>query len=39
MSYDKKNLIAGVDVDGIIKKSIKDHLKKEQVLPDQLDES
>lgn len=41
MSYDKKNLLSGVDVDEIIKQSIKSHLKKENVLPEQekLDEA
>ena len=40
-STDKKNIFAGVDVDGIIKKSIKSHFVKEQVLPEseKLDES
>ena len=40
-STDKKNLLAGVDVDGIIKQTIKAHLRKENALPDvdKLDES
>ena len=40
-STDKKNIFAGVDVDGIIKKSIKSHFAKEQVLPEaeKLDEA